>query len=323
MQIPKDATQDTMIIRKKEIKVWACSLAQAELSFYPENPLPRTVTTDPARFRQIMTNVIANAIKFTEKGSVNVSVSWDGNESQDCPRLRIDVRDTGVGIEQKYADKLFNPFVQGDSSTTRRFGGTGLGLALSRKLARALGGDVWLQQSGQDGSVFSVEIIPDAYSPEIIISSFFEAPIELESVPSTDSQPLAGLSVLLAEDVLENQLLITRFLQMAGARVDVVSNGLEAVAVAGSGQHDIVLMDLQMPVLDGYGATTRLRKEGYGKPIIAVTAHALNEERQRCLQVGFNDHLTKPIDRVSLIDRVVEFTKPDMLVEQESALTMG
>jgi CheY-like chemotaxis protein len=156
-----------------------------------------------------------------------------------------------------------------------------------------------------------------------MISSFFEAPIEVEPIPATDAQPLAGLSVLLAEDVLENQLLITRFLQMAGARVDVVSNGLEAVAVAGSGHHDIVLMDLQMPVLDGYGATTRLRKEGYGKPIIAVTAHALNEERQRCLQVGFNDHLTKPIDRVSLIDRVIEFTKTDMLVEQESALTMG
>lgn len=276
------------------------------LNFQPSTPLPRTIFTDAARYRQVLVNVISNAIKFTESGGVSVSIAWSSSDSG-LPKLLVNVEDSGVGIKKDYVDKLFNPFVQGDSSTTRKFGGTGLGLALSRKIARALGGDVQLTSSEDSGSLFTIEILPERHSQDDWVSSIFEA----QRVPQEDGDiadsALANISIMLAEDMLENQMLISQFLQMAGAKVSVVGNGQEAINLLEEQQFDVILMDLQMPVLDGYEATRRIRQNGYTKPIIAITAHALSEERAKCLQLGFDEHLTKPVDRNALIDRIGYF----------------
>jgi len=275
-------------------------------------PIPRLITTDPVRLRQILINVVSNAIKFTQKGGVQILVGWRDATSLIRGVLQVDVVDTGVGIEPQYVGKLFNPFVQADSSTTRRFGGTGLGLALSRKLARALGGDVELLKSSPQGSVFRIEITPPMHNRSALVSSFLDDPEESLPAERMKHAGLEGVRVLLAEDVFENQLLISRFLNVAGASVDVAANGLEAVAMAQKNSYDVVLMDIQMPELDGYGATRKLRSEGYQGAIIALTAHALQEERLRCLQVGCNDHLTKPVDRATLIESVAEYARKTM-----------
>ncbi|MBS1984738.1 MAG: response regulator [Bdellovibrionales bacterium] len=274
----------------------------------PEGALPTSFRTDPVRLRQVIANVISNAIKFTANGFVHVSVSWRELDGSDKPKLCVEARDTGIGIAKQYVDKLFNPFVQGDSSTTRRFGGTGLGLALSRKLARALGGDVWLSESSDFGSVFKIEVAPLESSASTFLGSFSEGSSEGTKAVKAGYPSLENIHVLLAEDVAENQFLIARFLRMAGATVDVASNGIEAVHMALEGQHDVILMDIQMPELDGYEATNRLRLEGYKNPIIALTAHALSAERERCLDGGFNDHIPKPVNRAILLQSIAQYT---------------
>lgn len=279
-----------------------------EFSIDPVGEIPAVLRTDAVRLRQVIVNVVSNAIKFTEKGSVRARVSWSvPPDDPNNPRLRIEVRDTGIGIDPRYFDKLFNPFVQADSSTTRRFGGTGLGLALSRKLARALGGDVWIAESSEAGSLFKIEIRPMYRTWGGMISSFSEAPRDVK-VSDAEGPSLKNIHVLVAEDVPENQFLIARFLQMAGASVDIATNGLEAVTKAQEGRYNVVLMDIQMPELDGYEATSRLRNGGFRTPILALTAHALSEERERCLRSGFDDHLPKPINRQTLLESVLRYS---------------
>ena len=177
---------------------------------------------------------------------------------------------------------------------TRRFGGTGLGLELSRRLARALGGDVVLKSSSPgQGSVFVVTIAAGAE-----VSSGL---VEKVSASSFESQDLNGLKILLAEDSNDNQLLLRRILEKRNAKVDLASNGEEALRKAKDGAYDVVLMDLQMPIMDGFAATQALRASGYDIPIIALTAHATKEDREKCLAIGCNDHLTKPVNVESLL----------------------
>lgn len=272
------------------------------LEFKLISPIPQRVTTDPTRLRQILMNMISNALKFTKLGKVTLEVEWIKEGSV----FRFRVRDTGMGIEKEQAEKLFQPFVQVDSSTTRRFGGTGLGLALSRRLAQALGGNVYLESSEIGvGSVFVVDI----QAPPVTEAPFLKSLEELPAPPlKTDAvekeESLEGVKVLLVEDAPINQILIGRFLTGAGAQVDFAENGLEGVRKALSGDYGVVLMDIQMPQMDGYEATATLRKQGYPRPIIALTAHALKEDRDRCLQVGCTDHLTKPIDRKRLLSQI-------------------
>lgn len=271
------------------------------LEFLIKSKIPNRVITDPTRLRQVLMNMISNAIKFTEKGKVVVEVSWEAG------KLRFRVKDTGVGIDMEMAEKLFQPFVQMDSSTTRRFGGTGLGLVLSRKLAQALGGNVTLESSleGQ-GSCFLIETTMSAVDPVTYFEKLEKDNAEIKPMESAvnDSTALQGMKVLLVEDAPINQILISRFLTGAGAEVDLASNGVEGVKKALSGDYGVVLMDIQMPEMDGYEATTTLRGKGYSKPIIALTAHALKEDRDRCLAAGCSDHMTKPIDRRLLISQI-------------------
>jgi PAS domain S-box-containing protein len=274
------------------------------LDFKIKTKLPEFIFTDPTRLRQIMINMISNAIKFTEKGAVVTEVEWVNNV------LRFHVKDTGVGIAETQAEKLFHPFVQVDSSTTRRFGGTGLGLALSRKLAQALGGNVCLESSEAGlGSIFLVEVRAEIPADTNFFDRLTAAPPPRpEPTVDANAHALDGVRILLVEDAPINQILISKFLTSAGAQVELANNGLEGMNKALKGNFGIVLMDIQMPEMDGYEATTKLRESGFKTPIIALTAHALKEDRDRCLQVGCTEHMTKPIDRAALISQISHLT---------------
>jgi PAS domain S-box-containing protein len=277
-----------------------------DLEFKLASDIPEHIHSDPTRIRQILVNIIGNAIKFTQKGSIVVEVGW--NNISD--KLQFKITDTGIGIDPAHEKKLFHPFIQVDNSTTRRFGGTGLGLFISKQLTQALGGNIFLEKSvvGQ-GSTFAVEIKAELGKKTKFVSNLFKNKTESTTQPTheTFDGVLAGLNILLVEDSQDNQDIITFFLKKAGAKVDVADNGIDGVEKTLKGNYNVVLMDIQMPKMDGYQATIKLRAHGYKGPIIALTAHALKEERERCLQAGYSEHMTKPINRKLLIQRVAEF----------------
>jgi len=259
------------------------------------------IVSDPLRLKQILVNIIGNAIKFTSHGSVELRLelepSMPGNSI-----LKVEVEDTGIGISPQQVARLFLPFTQVDTSTTRNFGGTGLGLVLSQKLARALGGDLNLKTSVPGGgSVFAISL------PVIVVRAMARSRIEtaMNKRPVDEKLPLVGSRVLLVDDSLDNQMLISRILKLLGAEVELANDGLEGVDKALAAHFDVVLMDLQMPRLGGVDATRILRSKGYDRPIVALTAHSLQEDRQRCMNVGCTDYLTKPVQR-SLLVQVIE-----------------
>lgn len=277
------------------------------LTFEIDNEIPKMAVTDPTRLRQILINVIGNAIKFTEKGSVTVTASYEKSESRNF--LYFKVKDTGLGLDLALSEKIFVPFSQADCSTTRIYGGTGLGLTLSRRLARALGGDVWLAGSELGkGSTFIAKIDVEVPFPVQWARRFSDIDFdESKNLKESQLKILKGKRILVVEDAKDNQVLITRFLQGAGAEIDIANNGEEGVAKALANDYEAILMDIQMPLLDGYEATSRLRSQGYNRPIIALTAHALKVEKEKCLFVGCDEHLTKPIDRNVLIESLTRF----------------
>jgi CheY-like chemotaxis protein len=272
-----------------------------DLKVSTEGIIPHQIKTDPLRLRQVLLNIVGNAIKFTTRGFVHVKVKMVTN-SDGLTRLAFIVKDTGEGIKTEQVERLFSPFTQADVSTTRRFGGTGLGLVLSKKLAQALGGDVLLTETiPGKGSTFTILI-----DPEIGDQVLFETPeVPADNVVRlADIKKVADLNrfkILVVEDSADNQLLIQRILRLAGATIEMAANGREGVEKALVGNYSLILMDLQMPEMDGYEATKILRARGYDKPIIALTAHAMKEDHVRSLQSGFNAHITKPIDHVSLV----------------------
>ncbi|MGD0463335.1 MAG: ATP-binding protein [Tepidisphaeraceae bacterium] len=280
-------------------------------------PIPQTIKSDPTRLRQILLNLIGNSVKFTERGGIQIAVSMD-TESPTEPRLRIDVIDSGIGLTAAQLEGLFQPFAQGDSSTTRRFGGTGLGLSICKRLAQMLGGDIKVQSRPGFGSRFIVTVgvgdlqgVSMAVNPqEATGQSHFTAAPAAENASPSDARSSKGSRlkgrILLGEDGIHNQRVIRYFLESAGLEVAVADNGRsaceEALRAKNDGKpYDVILMDMQMPELDGYGATAMLRNEGYAGPIIAVTAHAMAGDREKCLAAGCNDHLSKPVDRELLL----------------------
>ncbi len=272
--------------------------------FDVESKVPDILYTDPVRLRQILTNTVGNALKFTDKGSVEFCVHYEE------PCLKFVVKDTGVGISKEQQSRLFQPFAQADTSTTRKFGGTGLGLVLSRRLSENLGGKLELQESDPHfGSTFVIVINSPLLPHAKLVGK--EALVYSATQPRTlnRSRALTGLKVLLVEDSPDNQILITTYLRKEGAKIKVASDGLQGVEAALSGNYDVLLMDIQMPLLDGYEATRSLREKGYAKPIIALTAHAMIEERNKCLEAGFDDFLTKPIRREHLVKALAGYTE--------------
>ena len=279
---------------------------KVKLELVIEADVPTRFVSDPVRAKQILVNLVDNAIKFTPKGTVRLLVSGEGEN------LRFLVKDEGIGISDEQQQKIFRPFTQADGSMTRKFGGTGLGLVLSRKLARLLGGDVTLRESlpGQ-GSLFEARIRKAAPEFSQVSKRARRAFADPSILPGAPAGALTGKRVLVVEDAPDNQNFIAHVLKKRGIVVEIANNGAEGVEKALSSDYDVVLMDIQMPVLDGYSATARLRETGYQKPIIALTAHALPEYRKKCLYSGCDDYLAKPVTREELVNVIAKYaTRP-------------
>jgi len=269
--------------------------------------LPDAVETDPTRLRQVLVNIVGNAVKFTERGAVHVAIRWRGPRTEPGS-LEVAIRDSGIGMSGKELSRLFRPFSQADGSTSRRYGGTGLGLAICRRLVQMMGGSIEVTSEPEQGSCFTVSL-PVARTrwhnaDDATARRDDAAPHDAAISRGADHAWLAGCRILLAEDSADNQRLIRYVLQSAGAEVALADNGQSALELAmdelrqGSA-FDLILMDMQMPVLDGYEATGRLRAAGYRSPIIALTAHALSTEHDKCRAAGCDDVCTKPIDRAA------------------------
>ena len=275
------------------------------LNFKIKGQIPDKITSDPLKLKQILVNLIGNAIKFSEKGSIDVLV--ENHQDQGRKQLKFSVSDEGIGVRREDVHLLFRPFTQVDNSLTRRYGGTGLGLALSHRFAESLGGHLILAESTPGkGSTFSFTIDIEPFVATSMISSF-----DLRQINKAQeiAWRLDDVKVLVVEDVSDNQILFERFLTKAGAKVDTAENGQEGIEKALAGHYDVILMDIQMPVLDGYEATSYLRSHGYTGPIIALTAHAMKEEKEKCIAYGCNDHLAKPVTRAELIKKIASYDR--------------
>jgi signal transduction histidine kinase/DNA-binding response OmpR family regulator len=261
------------------------------------DPTPKVIKTDPLRLRQVLVNLLGNAVKFTASGRIGLTVAL----AQDSGRVRFGISDSGIGIAPNQVERLFQTFTQADESMTRRFGGTGLGLTISKRLATLLGGDITVQSTVGVGSVFTIEIDPGpldsiemltGVSESLLGSYIHETPVKTTCLHGR---------ILFAEDGPDNQRLISTHLRKAGADVTIANNGKEALAWMVSERFDLVLMDMQMPVLDGYAAASKMRQMGFTLPIVALTAHAMADDRAKCLAAGCSDYLTKPIDKDKLL----------------------
>lgn len=264
------------------------------------------IISDPHRCRQILTNLIGNAIKYTDSGGrILVSMEYQKNARMgSC--IAIDVEDTGIGISEEQQRKIFEPFASLNSSTERNHQGSRLGLALSEKLADSLGGQLVLKGSemGQ-GSCFSLLIPTGDISDVEFIKGKKSAPFAKKFLSSfRKTKRLEGVRVLLAEDSEDNETLVRLYLEKEGAVITYAHNGLEALDRLKDSDFDIVLMDIQMPLLDGLEATRQMRQKGFQKPIVALTAHAMKDDVEKSLKAGCDTHLTKPIRGESLIEEI-------------------
>jgi len=310
---PKKIVSD--VISLMQVRASAKSLSlQAEF----EGLIPETILSDPYRLRQILINLVGNAVKFTEIGSIRLSTKLVNNPDE-TSFLQFDILDTGVGMNEEQMGHLFKSFAQADTSTSRKFGGTGLGLIISKKMARLLGGNITVKSTYGVGSTFSATIGTGPLEELKLIDPSKPEKSHKKTDPKSASSETAKLDcrILLAEDGPDNQRLISFVLKKAGAQVVVVENGKIALDRALEAQRagepfDVILMDMQMPVLDGYRATQQLRDANYAGPIIALTAHAMSNDRQKCLDAGCDDYSTKPINRVKLIEMIGEYSSVKM-----------
>jgi signal transduction histidine kinase len=257
--------------------------------------VPTTILGDPVRVRQVLLNLLSNAVKFTSEGGVTVEVSLDSEDDQHH-RLEIQVKDTGIGLSEEQMSRLFQPFSQADTSTTRRFGGTGLGLAISARLAKAMNGNLTVQSESGLGSTFFFTFEAGRVAGLNPNETRTRSPKDPASFPP-DSK------ILIVDDNDVNQVLLSRLLDKLELNYHVVNNGLEAIEACQREGYSLVLMDCQMPVMDGYEATRKLREAGFTDlPIIAITADAFDRDREKCRRVGMNDFVAKPIQRTALLE---------------------
>ena len=274
--------------------------------------IPQYLRGDPARLLQILNNLISNAVKFTDNGEVGINVKII-NTSSDLVEIQFSVKDTGIGIAEENVEKVFESFIQVDGSFTKRFGGTGLGLAISKQLSEMMGGNIWLESRLGIGSVFYFNLK-------------FDRADEVEVLPIQPPKPNKinrPCNVLLVEDDKVNKLVTTRILENRGYTVDTADNGLEVLEMFRKNSYDIILMDIQMPVMDGIEATKRIRENEKNKhiPIIAITAYALKGDREKFLSQGLDDYVSKPIkieELFSAMDKCLSSNKV-----KENLLSIG
>ena len=324
---PREIVEDVRSIMRERLR----DKPDVELEVIETDHVPDLILSDPTRLRQILVNLVGNAIKFTERGFVRIRYGLEqasgihpmpmpGDERGEPQILFFEVADSGIGMTREQINRLFQPFSQADSSLTRRFGGTGLGLSISKRLAILLGGDILVESEPDLGSRFTLTLRP-MFPSEKTDNSEEKRP----TMPKTDTVspagiampenetdlPLADSRILVVEDGKVNQIVLSAQLREAGAEVVLADNGQMAIDRIHVDQEagvmfDIVLMDMQMPVLDGYEATRQLRSENYPRPIIAITAHALSGDCARTLEAGCNAYLSKPIDYGQLVTLIRE-----------------
>ncbi len=271
-----------------------------KLDYRWDSPVPDSVQTDPYRLKQLLLNLVGNAVKFTNQGSVLLVARIDNK--RDHAQLVIDVCDTGVGIPADKLQAIFQPFVQADDSVTRRFGGTGLGLAIAKRIAEALGGDLTVTSVVGQGSTFTARVAVGSLAS----ASMSKLPTQHQGADikriDVVQRDLRGMSVLVVEDGETNRKLIHLLLRRCGAEVAMVENGQLGLDALATRPFDVVLMDMQMPVMDGYTAAGKMRQRGFTGPIIALTAHAMSGDREKCVQAGCSGYLSKPLDADELYD---------------------
>ena len=272
---------------------------------YEAEQLPESIISDPARLRQVLTNLIGNAIKFTSTGGVRIVARL--LESPVRPQLEIKVIDTGIGMTQEQAQRIFDPFAQADASITRRFGGTGLGLTISRRLVRSLGGDIVVESEPGKGSLFTVTIDTGPLDNVRILNA---ENLVTEQVKAQVARPklmrLPSAKILLVDDGDANRKMLSVAMQRAGAQVDTAENGEVGLRMSKETEYDLIVMDMQMPVMDGYTAARAMRDLGMTLPIVALTADAMHGSETRCRAAGCSGFLTKPVDIDNLIQYVAE-----------------
>ncbi len=279
------------------------------LKFVFASAIPRHIYSDSTRLHQIVCNILGNAIKFTDSGEVILTATCQIPQNETEPTcLQFFIKDSGPGLTKEQSAKLFLPFSQVSSQDRRKYGGTGLGLALAKRFARMLDGDIELVSSEPGkGSLFSVTVHPRV-ELHLMMNVFDKncTAIELQSLEVP--YQLNNLKVLIVDDAIDNQILIQQFLSSAGVQSETANNGEEGMQKALSGNYDVLLMDIQMPVKDGFEATNELRKLGYSKPIIAFTACALKEEQDRYSSAGFNSYIAKPIKKMDLLNMMTKIS---------------
>ncbi|GAB7082046.1 hybrid sensor histidine kinase/response regulator [Megalodesulfovibrio paquesii] len=304
-----------LLSRLRDLFTQRCQAKGLRLECILDPGLPDRLLGDSLRLQQILSNLLENAVKFTQQGSIRVQATLLRQQDSTVEVL-FEVADTGPGIPESKQDLVFHRFVQADTSTTRQFGGSGLGLALCRELTRLLGGRIWLESEPGQGSTFYLALeleLPEDTGLRTSATTSTHAPPpgepELENLPSSARTPSGTCRILLVEDSEFNAFVVASYLKGTPCRVTVAQNGEEGLRLFGEHRFDVVLMDMQMPVMDGYTATRAIREleavEGLPPtPVLAMTAHALEEERDRSLQAGCSAHLTKPVTRQELLDAI-------------------
>lgn len=267
-------------------------------------PLPRHITTDPLRLKQILINLLGNAIKFTSSGGITLGVSW----SEHSKRVQFSITDTGIGMTLEQQQNLFTPFYQANDSITRTFGGTGLGLSISHRLVKALGGTIEVKSELGHGSTFSFSVESHQSGDCTMIS---QPPADEQPTSIQGPQPpiLTG-KILFADDALDNRRLVEHLLRKTGSEITMVENGQEAIEAVLRERFDLILMDVQMPLVDGLSATRTIREAGVTTPVIALSAGAMMSDIERALEAGCNLHLSKPFDRSKFYETLAQFMLP-------------
>ena len=286
-----------------------------KLDFKCDDPIPESILSDPARIRQVLLNLVGNAIKFTSEGGVTVGVAID--ETGPTPIYEFRVTDTGIGLSPEAIDRIFDPFSQADASTTRNFGGTGLGLSISKRFSEALGDGIRVESVVGEGSTFIVRISAPPVADAVRIQPSMEDLETHLSVEDARVMRLPTMRILLVDDGEENRDLLSIILEEAGVDYVAAENGLVAYETAMNQDFDCVLMDMQMPVMDGYTATSKLRTDGFKNPIVALTAHAMQGDADKCYDAGCSHFLTKPIDIDHLLGMLSEIAHSLGLTERK------
>ena len=276
-------------------------------------PIPEIITSDPTRLKQVLLNLTSNAIKFTATGYIHINVACEPEKQL----MFFEVVDTGIGITKEQSEHIFNPFAQADSSTTRKYGGTGLGLTLSKRLSGMLGGDLSLQSDVGVGSRFTLTIGTGPLEEVTFLHEADDAACSHISAPLPIPAKAVSGSVLVVEDNEVNQLLLDMYISKTGATITIAGDGQQAVELACSTTFDLIFMDIQMPVMNGIEATETLRNHGYTGTIVALTANTTPEDRARCLQAGCDDYLPKPIDRDKFFATLNKHLNPADTTENE------